>query len=101
MADDLNPTAPSQPPLDTAYQTSSNPSSKTTQDQIDTSANESRTSDATQDTREQGDVPVPSTHEGKGNASALGYGGDGSGDRDFVSWISVFGRGLKLFERGG
>lgn len=66
---------------------SANPSSKSRQDQVDTSANEARTADAMQDRREHEDLKVPSTHHGKGNASALGYGGDGRGDRDVVSFF--------------
>ncbi|KAI4144502.1 MAG: hypothetical protein L6R39_004155 [Caloplaca ligustica] len=78
----MDPTGPSQPTLDTAYDQPSNPaqSDYEKKDSTSTSASIQR-SDPTVDKRERGDVPVPSSHEGGPTPSSLGYGArDDSGD---------------------
>jgi len=73
----MDPSAPSQPPLNTAYE---NPSNPTSQDPIEkassqsTSASQSR-SDATTEHREPNDVP-----QEEATPSALGAGGRGEKD---------------------
>lgn len=79
----MDPSAPSQPPLDTAYQHPSNPSTKEPQEQYDsqsTSASQSRTG-AKADQRSAGDVPsgVPTGQE-EATPSSLAKGGHGERD---------------------
>ena len=90
----MNPSGPSQPPLNTAYDQSSNPATQTDQEQAysnSTTASFQR-SDRTVDRREQGDVPVPSDHDGAALPSSLGYGTrDNRGDAgESVGDISDF-----------
>ncbi|KAL8926861.1 MAG: hypothetical protein Q9208_002670 [Pyrenodesmia sp. 3 TL-2023] len=72
----MDPTGPSQPSLDTAYDQPSNPASQTDyekQESRSTGASMQR-SDPTVEKRERGDVPVPSSHDGGPTPSSLGYG---------------------------
>ncbi|KAL8699974.1 MAG: hypothetical protein Q9201_005698 [Fulgogasparrea decipioides] len=79
----MDPSGPSQPPLNTAYNQPSNPASQTDyekQKSSSTSASIQR-SHPTVDQRERGDVPVPSNHDEAAKPSSLGYGyRDNSGD---------------------
>ncbi|KAL8912822.1 MAG: hypothetical protein Q9172_007423 [Xanthocarpia lactea] len=79
----MDPTGPSQPPLDTAYDQPSNPASQSEaekQASNSTSASIQR-SDETIDKRERGDIPVLSSHGEEPTPSSLGYGArDSSGD---------------------
>ncbi|KAL8691790.1 MAG: hypothetical protein Q9218_003066 [Villophora microphyllina] len=79
----MDPSGPSQPPLNTAYDQPSNPASQSDyekQKSSSTSASIQR-SDPTVDQRERGDVPVSSSHEQEATPSSLGYGyRDSSGD---------------------
>lgn len=79
----MDPTGPSQPNLDTAYDQPSNPVSQTDyekQDSTSTGASIQR-SDPTIEKRERGDVPVPSSHDGGPTPSSLGRGArDDKGD---------------------
>ncbi|KAL8757263.1 MAG: hypothetical protein Q9184_004259 [Pyrenodesmia sp. 2 TL-2023] len=79
----MDPTGPSQPNLDTAYNQPSNPASQTDYEkQNSTSTGTSiQRSDPTVEKRERGDVPVPSSHDGGPTPSSLGYGArDDKGD---------------------
>ncbi|KAL8825247.1 MAG: hypothetical protein Q9191_004528 [Dirinaria sp. TL-2023a] len=72
----MDPSAPSQPPLDTAYQHPSNPTTKEPQEQYEsqsTSASQRRTG-AKLDGRSAGDVPTEAT------PSSLAKGGHGERD---------------------
>ncbi|KAL9597851.1 MAG: hypothetical protein Q9219_004872 [cf. Caloplaca sp. 3 TL-2023] len=79
----MDPTGPSQPPLDTAYDHPANPATQTESEQRasnSTSASIQR-SGPTIEQRERGDVPVPSSHGQGPTPSSLGYGvRDSSGD---------------------
>ncbi|KAL8824114.1 MAG: hypothetical protein Q9170_008248 [Blastenia crenularia] len=79
----MDPTGPSQPPLDTAYDHPSNPATQSQQEQEDSSSTSAsiQRSDPTVEQRERGDVPVPSSHGEGPTPSSLGYGArDSSGD---------------------
>jgi len=77
----MDPTGPSQPPLDTAYETAGNPASQNPQEQSNAQVNDSSNTGSLVDSREQGDIPVPSAHSGGGVPSSLGYGSrTGAGD---------------------
>ncbi|KAI4268480.1 MAG: hypothetical protein L6R38_007827 [Xanthoria sp. 2 TBL-2021] len=77
----MDPSGPSQPPLNTAYEHPGNPASQSEgEKQSSTSASIQR-SDPTIDKRERGDAPVPSSHGEGPTPSSLGYGArDSSGD---------------------
>ena len=79
----MDPTGPSQPPLNTAYDHPGNPATQSKgekQSSNSTSASIQR-SDPTIDKREGGDAPVPSSHGEGPTPSSLGYGArDSSGD---------------------
>lgn len=78
----MDPTGPSQPKVDTAYNTSGNPTDQTPQEQSKSAANANANSGSLVEQREQGDIPVPSTHNDGTTASSLGYGArDSSGDK--------------------
>lgn len=88
----MDPSAPSQPPLDTAYNHPSNPASQNPAEakfSTSTSASLQR-SDRTEETRKPNDLPL-SRSDGEIDAtpSSLGYGvRDDSGDRgDEVSFF--------------
>ena len=70
----MDPTEPSQPTLNQAYNTAGNPADQTPQEQVSSSANASSNSGSIVEQREQGDIPVPSTHDGSATASSLGHG---------------------------
>jgi len=70
----MDPTGPSQPPLDQAYHTASNPTSKTPSEQHSSSTTRSGPST---ETRQPNDIPIPSTHAEEPTPSALGYSGSG------------------------
>ncbi|KAL8947895.1 MAG: hypothetical protein Q9222_005870 [Ikaeria aurantiellina] len=78
----MDPTGPSQPPLDTAYDHPSNPAQSEYEQKSSESTSASiQRSDPTFEKRERGDVPVPSSHEQDATPSSLGYGArDSSGD---------------------
>ncbi|MCJ1231232.1 hypothetical protein MMC12_007909 [Toensbergia leucococca] len=73
----MNPTAPSQPPLDTAYSQPSNPSTTTASE--DATAQQTSNSAQEIDSRKPNDVPVPLSHAQGATPSSLGYGVRGSG----------------------
>ncbi|KAI4124315.1 MAG: hypothetical protein LQ338_004856 [Usnochroma carphineum] len=79
----MDPSGPSQPTLNAAYDQPSNPASQSDYEQREstsTSASIQRSA-PTVERRERGDVPVPSSHEGGPTPSSLGYGArDSSGD---------------------
>ncbi|KAL8816670.1 MAG: hypothetical protein Q9223_004360 [Gallowayella weberi] len=79
----MDPTGPSQPNLDTAYEHPGNPASHSEsekQSSNSTSASLQR-SGPIADKRERGDAPVPSSHGEGPTPSSLGYGArDSSGD---------------------
>lgn len=77
----MDPSGPSQPPLNTAYEHPGNPASQSKgEKQSSTSASIQR-SDPIVDKRERGDAPVPSSHGEGPTPSSLGYGArDSSGD---------------------
>ncbi|KAI4226216.1 MAG: hypothetical protein L6R36_003352 [Xanthoria steineri] len=77
----MDPSGPSQPPLNTAYEHPGNPASQSEgEKQSPTSASIQR-SDPTIDKRQRGDAPVPSSHGEGPTPSSLGYGArDSSGD---------------------
>ncbi|KAL8840260.1 MAG: hypothetical protein Q9176_003952 [Flavoplaca citrina] len=79
----MDPSGPSQPPLNTAYDHPDNPASQTEgekQSSQSISASIQR-SDPTIDKRERGDAPVPSSHGEGPTPSSLGYGArDSRGD---------------------
>ncbi|KAL8658734.1 MAG: hypothetical protein Q9226_000805 [Calogaya cf. arnoldii] len=79
----MDPSGPSQPPLNTAYDHPGNPASQSEGEKqwsSSTSASIQR-SDTTTDKRERGDAPVPSSHGEGPTPSSLGYGArDSSGD---------------------
>ena len=81
----MDPSGPAQPTLNQAYNTAGNPADQSAQEQRSSSINETSNSGAQVEQRQQGDVPVPSTHDGEGGqnagVSALGYGGSGEKDR--------------------
>lgn len=78
----MDPTGPSQPEADTAYNTSGNPTDQTPQEESSSTANSGVNSGHLVDQREHGDIPVPSTNDGGATASSLGYGArDASGDQ--------------------
>jgi len=83
----MNPARLSQPKAGTAYNTSGNPTDQTPQEKSSSAANSGVNSGSLVDQHEQGDIPVPSTHDGGATASSLGYGArDASGDKgDSVS----------------
>ncbi|KAL8934738.1 MAG: hypothetical protein Q9216_005756 [Gyalolechia sp. 2 TL-2023] len=72
----MDPTGPSQPPLDTAYNHPSNPASQSDYEQKTSSSTSAsiQRSDPTVDQRERGDAPVPSSHGEGPTPSSLGYG---------------------------
>ncbi|KAL8994281.1 MAG: hypothetical protein Q9169_005697 [Polycauliona sp. 2 TL-2023] len=79
----MDPTGPSQPPLNTAYEHPGNPASQSEgEKQASNSTSSSiQRSDPTIDKRERGDAPVPSSHGQGPTPSSLGYGArDSSGD---------------------
>ena len=77
----MDPTGPSQPNLDQAYETPGNPVDKEPAEQQASAANATTNSAATTDKREPGDISIPSTHTQAPTPSSLGYGArDSSGD---------------------
>ncbi|KAL8714391.1 MAG: hypothetical protein Q9220_001724 [cf. Caloplaca sp. 1 TL-2023] len=78
----MDPTGPSQPSLDTAYEHPSNPAQSEYEQKSSESTSASiQRSDPTVEKRERGDIPVPSSHEQDPTPSSLGYGArDSSGD---------------------
>ena len=80
----MDPTAPSQPSLDTAYEQPSNPASQKPSEANDSASTSYSPSDATTEERRPGDVgkTVLGSHGGEGVPSSLGIGGSGEEDRD-------------------
>ena len=79
----MDPTGPSQPPLNTAYDQPGNPASQSDYEKqkSNSTAASIQRSDPTIDSRERGDIPVPSKHGEEATPSSLGYGyRDSSGD---------------------
>ncbi|KAI9876807.1 MAG: hypothetical protein M1830_005681 [Pleopsidium flavum] len=70
----MDPTGPSQPPLDEAYHTPSNPTTKTPSEQHHPSQS---SPSSTTETRQAHDISIPSTHTNEPTPSALGYAGTG------------------------
>jgi len=78
----MDPKAPAQPKLDTAYDTAGNPAERTSHEQSKAAAKESTNTGATAEDRGQGDIPVPSTHDDRATPSSLGIGArNASGDK--------------------
>lgn len=78
----MDPQGPSQPPLDTVYNTAGNPADQNPQEQRTASVNENSNVGSLVEAREQGDVPVPSNHDQAATSTSLGYGArDSSGDK--------------------
>lgn len=88
----MDPSGPAQPPLNSAYDQPSNPTSQTdSEKQYSNSSSASKQrSDPTVEERTPNDIPVPSRHSGDGMPSSLGYGArDSSGDAgDKVGLVS-------------
>ena len=77
----MDPTGPSQPTLDQAYETAGNPVDQSLQEASLAARNAQSNSGSIVDRREKGDIPVPSTHGQEATPSSLGYGvRDASGD---------------------
>ncbi|MCJ1477027.1 hypothetical protein MMC13_005698 [Lambiella insularis] len=70
----MDPKGPSQPGIDTAYDTVGNPADQTAQEHATAASKESTNAGATVEERKQGDVSVPSVHGGGPTASSLGAG---------------------------
>ena len=77
----MDPSGPAQPTLNQAYETAGNPADQDPQEKLSASIDESSNSGSTIEKREQGDIPVPSTHGEEAQGSSLAYGArDHSGD---------------------
>ena len=77
----MDPTGPSQPTLNDAYNTAGNPVDQDPQEQRTASAKSSSNSGSIVQKRETGDIPVPSSHDPEATPSSLAYGArDASGD---------------------
>ena len=77
----MDPAGPSQPPLDTVYNTEGNPTDHTAAESRAATSNAQSNDGRLVDARERGDIPVPSTHNEGTTPSSLGYGArDSSGD---------------------
>lgn len=89
----MDPTGPSQPPLNTAYDHPSNPASHSEYEQKASNSTFAsiQRSDPTIEQRERGDVPVRSSHGEGPTPSSLGYGvRDSSGDAgESVCWFDL------------
>ncbi|MCJ1240906.1 hypothetical protein MMC14_008910 [Varicellaria rhodocarpa] len=82
----MDPQGPSQPPLDQVYNTQGNPADQSPQEQRSSSSNASSNSASLLDSRQNGDIPVPSTHQESATPSSLGYGArDSSKDNENIS----------------
>ena len=78
----MDPQGPSQPSLDTVYNTAGNPADQNPQEQRNATVNANTNAASLVDAREQGDVPVPSSHNEGATSTSLGYGArDASGDK--------------------
>ena len=78
----MDPQGPSQPPLNTAYNTAGNPADQNPQEQRTAAVNASSNAGSLVDARERGDVPVPSSHNEGATSTSLGYGvRDSSADK--------------------
>ena len=78
----MDPQGPSQPPLNTVYNTAGNPADQNLEEQRNAAANANTNSASLADARERGDVPVPSSHSEGATSTSLGYGArDASGDK--------------------
>ena len=78
----MDPTGPSQPTLNQAYNTAGNPASQSEQEEQASSVNASNNSGSIVDQRERGDIPVPSSHGEEPTPSSLGAGSrDAKGDK--------------------
>ena len=87
----MDPQGPSQPPLDQVYNTQGNPADQTPQEQHSSSSNASSNSASLLDSRQNGDIPVPSTHQESATPSSLGYGArDSSLDNENVTTPSSY-----------
>ncbi|KAL8731103.1 MAG: hypothetical protein Q9166_003631 [cf. Caloplaca sp. 2 TL-2023] len=79
----MDPSGPSQPPLNTAYDQPGNPATQSDYEKQKSNSTSSsiQRSDPTFEKRERGDAPVPSSHGEGPTPSSLGYGArDSSGD---------------------
>ena len=95
----MDPTGPSQPSLDTAYNTAGNPVEQTDNEKQNASVKASSNSGSQVEARERGDVPVPSSHDEGPASTSLGYGTRSSAeDRKNVSKIDS--DGLPLYFLG-
>ena len=83
----MDPTGPAQPSQDTVYTTEGNPADQNMQESKESTYNAERAHNSDLvEAREQGDVPVPSTHSKGATSTSLGYGArDSSGDKTDVS----------------
>jgi hypothetical protein len=70
----MDPKGPSQPPLDTAYETAGNPTDHTLDESRKAQRNAQSNDGSMVDQRERGDVPLPSTHNEAPANSSLAYG---------------------------
>ena len=70
----MDPKGPSQPPLNTVYNTEGNPADQNLQEQRNATANANSNAGSLVDARERGDIPVPSKHNEGATSTSLGYG---------------------------
>ena len=78
----MDPQGPAQPSLDTVYSIAGNPVDQSAQESREASLKADQNSGKLVEAREQGDVPIPSSHGSGPTASSLGYGArDSSGDK--------------------
>jgi hypothetical protein len=70
----MNPTGPSQPTLNTSYNTEGNPAQHDPVEERTASENANLNSRSLVDKRECGDIPVPSSHGQEATPSSLAYG---------------------------
>ena len=77
----MDPSGPAQPALNTAYTTAGNPVDQNPQEQQNADSNVKSNAGSLLETREQGDINVPSRHDDGPTPSSLGYGArDTKGD---------------------
>ena len=80
----MDPQAPAQPSIDTSYKHPGNPSDQdpAERSQAESHGASSTRTDATAETREQGDVPSGEAGQSEATPSSLGLGGQGEKDKD-------------------
>ena len=74
MSDALNPQGPSQPNINTSYNTQGNPISHSGQENSEASFKAHHDGGSKMDQREQGDLPVPSQHPNSATPTAMAQG---------------------------